>query len=297
MGSDLRLKTAHTVVKTTLSCEQIRQYCENGFLAVREFLSPGESESWRRVTAEAVETRLRQRGWDNLNNQGSDDYYAKVFTQCLRLADVSDEMRSLIYSPAIGRMAATLAGVDGIRVWHDQALIKPPFGNPTAWHLDAPYWSFSSRDAISIWIALDDATLMNGCMCYLPGTHREARFENADIGPQLDALFRVYPQWRSIDVVAVPCAAGTAVFHNGLTAHGAGANMTNRPRRAMTCAFMPDGVTFNGKKNILPDERFKRLKIGDKLDDPAQNPLIWSAADDRASPPDETRVKDVASGQ
>jgi hypothetical protein len=68
-------------------------------------------------------------------------------------------MKGLIYDERIGKMAAELAGVDGMRVWHDQALIKQAYGNPTGWHLDNPYWSFSSRDAISIWIALDDATL------------------------------------------------------------------------------------------------------------------------------------------
>ena len=72
-----------------------------------------------------------------------------------------------------------------------------------------------------------------------------------------------------------PCPAGSAVFHNGLTADGAGANMTNRPRRAMTCACMPDGSVFNGTKNILPDAYFARLSVGDPLDDDAFNPLIW----------------------
>ena len=43
----------------------------------------------------------------------------------------------------------------------------------------------------------------------------------------------------------------------------------------MTCAYMPDGSTFNGKRNILPEEYFASLKIGDLLDDERQNPLIW----------------------
>ena len=84
-------------------------------------------------------------------------------------------MREIMHDPRLGRIAGTLAGVDGIRIWHDQALFKPPFGNPTAWHLDNPYWSFSSRQSISIWIALEDATYQNGCMYYVPGTHKTAR--------------------------------------------------------------------------------------------------------------------------
>jgi len=175
-----------------------------------------------------------------------------VCTQCLRLAESHPGMHHLMFDGRLGKVAATLAGIDGIRIWHDQALIKGPYGNPTAWHLDNPYWSFSSRQAISLWMALDDATLQNGCMIYLPGTHRTARFENVGIGSNLGGLFKVYPEWLEIAPAAVPVPAGTAVYHNGLCAHGAGANMTNRPRRSMTCAYMPDCSTFNGQQNTLP---------------------------------------------
>ena len=172
-------------------------------------------------------------------------------------------------------MGATLADVEGIRIWHDQALIKPPHGNPTAWHLDVPYWSFDSPNAISCWMALDDATLANGCMWYLPGVHKTARYDNVGIGENLGGLFKVYPGWRTIEPQSCPCRAGSIAWHNGLTAHAAGPNMTTRPRRAMTCAFIPDGGRFNGKKNILPDDYFASLKIGNLLDDEKQNPLVW----------------------
>jgi phytanoyl-CoA hydroxylase len=260
-------------MRTELTEQQVRFYRDNGFLLVENFLTPAELEEWRRCTAEAVEQRL---GSDRLHNQANPDaYYAQVFTQCLRLADTHEGMRRLLFDPALGQMAATLAGIDGIRIWHDQALIKPPYGNPTGWHLDVPYWSFSSRDAISIWVALDDATLSNGCMYYLPGSHKTARFDNAGIGQNIADLFKVYPEWMEIDPVPCPCPAGSAVFHNGLTAHGAGANMTRHARRAMTCGYMPDGCTFNGTRNILPEEYFVSLEIGDLLDNETQNPLIW----------------------
>jgi phytanoyl-CoA hydroxylase len=264
-------------MKHQLTEEQIAAYRENGFLVIENCLDAEELAEWRRCTEEAVAERLQVTtpGKWNLTNQGDpDSYYAQVFTQCLKLADTHAGMRKLMLDPRLGEMAATLAGVDGIRIWHDQALIKPPFGNPT-WHLDVPYWSFDSRDALSIWVALDDATLGNGCMWYVPGSHKTARFENVGIGERQADLFKVYPEWREIETVACPCPAGSAVFHNGLTAHGAGANMTNRPRRAMTCAYMPDGATFNGKKNVLPDAYVASLKVGDPLNDDVVNPLVW----------------------
>jgi len=255
-----------------LSQQQIDQYQRDGFLAIDDFLTSEELSDWRTATEEAVALRL---AGQTLNNQGgANDYYANVFTQCLRLADIHPLMHQLIHDERVGEVAGRLAGVDGVRIWHDQALIKPPYGNPTAWHLDNPYWSFDSADAISIWVALDDATQANGCMWYLPGTQKAARFETVGIGMNMRDLFKMYPEWSKIEAVPAACKAGTAVFHNGLTAHGAGANMTPRPRRAMTCGFMPDGSTFNGRRNILPEELFNSYKVGDVMDSD-WNALTW----------------------
>lgn len=259
-----------------LTAEQIESYRANGFLIIEGFLNETELEDWRKQVGEAVEKRLASTS-EGLHNQADpDSYYARVFTQCLKLAETHSGVNRLMHDVRLGQLAGTLAGVDGIRIWHDQALIKPPFGNPTGWHLDNPYWSFSSPNAISLWVALDDATQANGCMWYLPGTHKLARAENAGIGEDIASLFKAYPEWKEIEPVCAACPAGSAVLHNGLTAHGAGANMTNRPRRAMTCAYMPDGSTFNGTQNVLPNEYFSTLKIGDRLDSDEVNPLIWS---------------------
>jgi len=264
-------------VKDQVTPEQIRSYQGNGFLVIENFLDAGELAQWSQATDEAVAERLASTS-AGLNNQTNpDDYYAQVFTQCLKLADSHAGMRALMLDPRLGRVAATLAGVGGIRIWHDQALYKPPFGNPTGWHLDNPYWSFSSRDALSLWVALDDATRDNGCLYYLPGTQKTATWQNAGIGKNQADLLKVYPEWCEIATVGCPCPAGSAVFHNGLCAHGAGANMTNKPRRAMTCAYMPDGETFNGTRNVLPEAYFQTLTVGDPLNDDAINPLLWHA--------------------
>lgn len=262
-------------MKHSISEDQIEKYQRDGYLVIEGFLDAGELEKWRAVTEDAVARRLEERGLQTPTNK-KDDYYSNVFLQCLRLADTHEGMAELMYDPRLGEVAGRLAGADGIRIWHDQALIKPPYGNPTSWHLDNPYWSFHSDKSISMWVALDDATLANGCMWYLPGTHRTATTENPDIGGNMGDLFKAYPQWKSIEAVAGPVPAGSAVYHNGLVAHAAGANMTPRPRRAMTCAYMPEGAVFNGRRSILPEEYFKSLKVGDPLNNDAVNRLIWS---------------------
>ena len=253
--------------------DQIEAYRRDGFVLVEGFLDEDELARWPSATDVAGAQRLAAG-----DGGPGDAYYRRTFLQLQRLADTNDAIAELVLDRGLGEVLATLAGVDGVRVWHDQALIKPPYGNPTAWHLDNPFWSFFSHDAISIWVALDDTTVENGCLWYLPGTHRSARFELTEIGSSFGALFDAYPEWLGIEPVAAPCAAGGAVFHNGLVAHAAGANITPRPRRAMTCAYMPLGSTFNGTKNILPDAYVESLEVGDVLDDDRINPVVYQSA-------------------
>ncbi|MCC6484488.1 MAG: phytanoyl-CoA dioxygenase family protein [Armatimonadetes bacterium] len=263
-------------MRVDVTQKDIDSYQENGFIVWDGFLDQDELEVWRAAVDEAVEGRKTSRLPGERWQGEAEGYYGKVFKQRINLWMDNPRMKELMLDERIGKMAADLAGVEGMRVWHDQALIKGPWANPTAWHLDTPYWSFSSRDAISIWIALDDATLENGCLFFIPGSHRITRFDNVGIGEEIGALFQVYPELAGMKAVAAPMKAGSCSFHNGLTAHGAHANMTPGLRRAMTCAFMPDGSTFNGQSNVLPERILEKIKVGDLLNDPEQNPLVFS---------------------
>ncbi|MBC8165083.1 MAG: phytanoyl-CoA dioxygenase family protein [Bryobacteraceae bacterium] len=262
-------------MNTKLTDEQIQRYQADGFLSFPGFLSAKEVIELKDSVLRAVESMGQNKvAGGGATLKKADSYYEKVFTQRLNLWRIEETVKNYMLSPELGRVLCELAGVDGMRVWHDQALIKEPYGNPTRWHLDNPFWSFHSRNSISIWIALEDATPHNGCMYFIPGTHKLARFDNVGIGAELDALFKVYPEMAEIDPVPVPMRAGDCSFHNGLTAHGAGANMTRGRRIAMTCAYMPEGSTFNGQQNILSDDYFHSLKVGDVLENDDWNPRL-----------------------
>jgi len=270
-------------VKTLLTQSQILSYQQDGYVLVENFLTEEELSFWRQAVTEAIEQRAGRKMPNSDTKIGEDDginkdrdYYGKVFDQMLNLWQTNDKVKQLMIDEKLGAMVAALAGWNGTRIWHDQALIKRPWANPTSWHLDTPFWSFSDRRALSIWVALDDATFENGCLYFIPSSYHTTTFENPGIGKNMDAVFEFYPQFIKSKSVAVPMKAGSCSFHNGLTIHGAGANMTNGFRRAMACAYMPDGATFNGIKNILSDEQVAKLKNGDLLNDDVQNPLIYS---------------------
>ena len=271
-------------MKHQLTKEQIESYRSSGFVVIENFLSEEELEHWRKAVSMAVEKRagikipgkvIRIGEADGINEDA--DYFGKVFDQLLNLWQTDEGVKEIMFDERLGKMAAELAGVDGIRIWHDQALIKRPWANPTAWHLDTPFWSFSDRNAISIWVALDNATLENGCLFFIPGSHKQTNFDKITIGRNMDGVFDVYPRLKNTMPVAAPMKAGSCSFHNGLTIHGANANMTSGFRRAMTCAYMPDGNVFNGEPNILPETYLEKLKVGDLLNNDEQNPLIYHA--------------------
>lgn len=281
-------------MRTEVTTEEIEHYREHGFVVIEDLLDPDELELWRaRITA-AVERRLASGGPVTQLHATSDEkppstreeasapaedsfleYYARVYVQQVNLWSADEGARELVLDERLGALAASLAGVDGIRLYHDQALFKPPWGNPTAFHLDLPYWEFTDPGAMTIWIALDDSTVENGCPHFVPGSHKaQAQGSVVGIGKQLGALFELRPEWTEVDPVPCPLRAGSASVHNGLTAHGAGANMTPHPRRAMTLQLMPDGARYNGTPNILPPEVVAELEVGDPLDNDEINPLL-----------------------
>lgn len=270
-------------MKNELTPQNIAQYQRDGFLVIEDFLSAEELDLWRNALAEAVEKRQGNKMPDRKEVYGTGDdadksYFDNVFDQLINLWIDNEKMKQIMLDERLGKMAAQLAGVDGIRIWHDQALIKRPWANPTSWHLDTPYWSFSDRRALSIWVALDDATYENGCLFFIPGSSHETTFDNPGIGKNMGAIFNTYPRFKASKSVAAPMKAGSCSFHNGLTIHGAHANMTPGYRRAMTCAYMPDGSTFNGTPNILDEEVLANLKVGDLLNNDAITPLIYHKA-------------------
>ncbi len=264
-------------MRSSPTAREIADYRRDGFIIIDDFLTPAETAELATGTAEAVARLGRKKvAGDNAWEEG-DHYYDSVFLQRLNLWKLSPIVKRYMLGQEFGRFAAELAGVDSLRLYHDQTLQKQPWANPTAWHLDDPYWPFSTRDSISAWVALEDATFQNGCLYFLPGSHRLVDFKGPGIDMNMAALFTMYPELATIEPVAAPMRSGSASFHNGLTAHGAGANMTPRWRRAMTAAYFPDGCTYNGQAGILERTYAAQLKPGDVLDHADELPVVYSA--------------------
>jgi ectoine hydroxylase-related dioxygenase (phytanoyl-CoA dioxygenase family) len=118
------------------------------------------------------------------------------------------------------------------------AIRKPPrSGAPTPWHQDEAYWDPSYRHrAVSIWIPLQKATAANGCLSFLPGSHRDGLRDHELTAPGCADGLQAVNQ-HVIDGVTCELNAGDATVHDGRTLHSAGPNSTDGPRRALVIAF------------------------------------------------------------
>ena len=258
---------------------QIDTYRTNGYVVVNGLLDASVLAYWRQSVDCAIAEHLRQENTHhNQRSEDPDDYYKNVFVQCVNLWKSSEAVKNMVLDTRLGYFATELAGTDGVRLYHDHAMVKQPWANPTNFHVDNPYDPFYSHQAIMLWIALDDVTVQNGCLYFLPGTHKSSRF---DVGsnlsqPKIGELLEEYPEWEGIEPQAVEMKAGDGVFISGMVAHAAGPNMTTQPRRAFAMLYMPENAVFNGKKSALPQELYERLNSGDILADDEHLPLVFS---------------------
>ena len=114
-------------------------------------------------------------------------------------------------------------------------MFKPPrVGTVTPWHQDEAYWEpHLDYHAVASWMPLDDADVDNGCLWFLPGSHRgdigTHRHGNDD--PSVHVL-ELIDEPDTTNAVAVPLEAGAMSFHHPRTMHYAGPNTTDRRRRA-----------------------------------------------------------------
>jgi ectoine hydroxylase-related dioxygenase (phytanoyl-CoA dioxygenase family) len=254
-----------------LTDAQILDYRSNGFIALRDVFVGEELRQLRdAVTAAVKEERNadvigRIRGEDPSAPPRARGAYEELFIQRVNLWTRHADVKHFVHSHRLANIAARLEGVS-MRLWHDQALFKEPHlgNNRTPWHQDAVYWPHQQREhQTTIWIALSDATIVNGCMSFVPGSHRLGVLPKIDLVNPQD-LFDYAPQFKPTKPVVCELIAGSATFHNGLTFHFAGPNKSEHLREAFAIIYMPDGTTYDGQRHCVTEPL--GLPIGAALD-------------------------------
>lgn len=146
-----------------------------------------------------------------------------------------DLFRALISRPAIIERIRSLVG-DPVQLFRADALMKPPaVGSQKGVHQDSPYWPVEPMSLWSCWVPFDDATLDNGCLTVVPGSHLAGGLPHVSADHDYVIPTEHYP---AADLVSVPMERGTGIFFHSLLVHGSAANRSGSPRRAVTMSYL-----------------------------------------------------------
>ncbi|MFO1319157.1 MAG: phytanoyl-CoA dioxygenase family protein [Burkholderiales bacterium] len=152
--------------------------------------------------------------------------------------------------PLVLDLVAELIGPD-IILWGSQVFCKPAFtGRAVPWHQDGQYWPIRPIATCSVWIALDDATPENGCMHYVPGSHRGGRLLEHRRRTGSDIVLNEELSPEAFDFRAARddrLDAGQFSLHDVLLVHGSNANRSPRRRAGFVIRFMPATSLFDRK--------------------------------------------------
>jgi len=237
-----------------LSADQIDFYRAHGYVSGIKMLDNAQLDTLRNEVAELVDP----------SHPGHDLFYEfnanesadpnQILFHALGEWRITRGLHDLLWHPAFVVAAAQL--LDGpVRFWHDQIFYKPAHhGGVVIWHQDYSYWTRTTPVAhISCWIGLDDSTRENGCVHYVPGSHRWPLLPRTSFANRMDVVLdSLTPEQRDeFKPVAIELKAGECSFHHPLMVHGSHANETARPRRAVVINAFRDGVVSASDEPLL----------------------------------------------
>ena len=237
-----------------LSANQVRFYRENGYLAGVRLLNDEQIE----VLSAEVDDLTNPNHWGrelfyeyNLNESTDPN---SILFHALGAWRVTPGLHDVSWNPAFLMGASQLLEAP-VRFWHDQIFYKPArHGGVVAWHQDYSYWTRTKPMAhLSCWIGLDDSTVDNGCVHYVPRSHEWDLLPITGLADDMNAIHNVLSEEQKSDFKPVPIELkrGEASFHHPLMVHGSYENKTERPRRAVVINVFADGVLSDSNEPPL----------------------------------------------
>ena len=153
--------------------------------------------------------------------------------------------RKMAESPGLVAVVEQIIG-SGVSVFFSQVFCKPPeVGGPKPVHQDNFYFGPDNLDAtLTVWIALDNATVENGCLFYGDGSHRGLIYPH--FAPPDEPFNLQIPAEKLVDytMTPAPVPAGGVSFHHGSTWHQSSSNTSSRPRRAVAMHYLQNDASL-----------------------------------------------------
>ena len=237
-----------------LSPEQIEFYLTNGYLAGVRVLSEAQADALLEELEGLIDPSHPGNSlYYEFNLNESKDPARRLF-HALGAWRISPGFHDILWNPAFTVPASQL--LEGpVRFWHDQLFCKPARdGGVVAWHQDYSYWTRTKPMAhLTCWIALDESDRQNGCVHYIPGSHKWELLPITGLAGDMEAIQTVLSedQKAAFQPAPIELKTGEASFHHPLMVHGSFENNTDRPRRATVINAFRDGVISDQETPML----------------------------------------------
>jgi hypothetical protein len=238
-----------------LSKEQVDFFKEEGYLSGIKLLNNTQIEVLKKELEEVADPNhpLHHLFHEFHSNESSDPN--TVLFHSLGHWRISKAFHDVIWNPAFLMASYQLLGEKGVRFWHDQLFCKPAkHGGVVAWHQDYSYWTRTIKmQHLTCWCGLDDATVENGCIYYVPKSHKWGLLQKPALTGDMKGLLQYLTDEQKADFKPIPIElkAGHATFHHPLTVHGSYENRSNRSRRAFVVNVFADGTISNTNEELL----------------------------------------------
>ncbi|HMH32505.1 MAG TPA: phytanoyl-CoA dioxygenase family protein [Puia sp.] len=248
-------KSAEEWEQYKLTREQVASYKENGFLAGVKMLDDNQVAQLREELSGLVDPKHPGNAlfYEFHSNESTDAN--TILFHALGAWRITTAFHDVLWNPRFVVAASQLLDDQPLRFWHDQLFSKPAKkGGVVAWHQDYSYWTRTLPLAhITCWCGLDDSTEENGCLQYVPGSHRWGLLEKPALAGSLMGImdYLIPMQQAQFKPVPVETKAGEAIFHHPLALHGSGENKSDRPRRAFVINAIADGVRSDTDDSLL----------------------------------------------
>ncbi|OCT11713.1 phytanoyl-CoA dioxygenase [Paenibacillus pectinilyticus] len=258
-----------------LSIEQRESYQRDGHIVLRGVASDAEIASYEPIITDWVKSLNEQ---DKPLEQR--DTYGKAFIQISNLWEKSEEIQRFVFAKRFAQIAADLMGVDGVRIYHDQALFKEPHGGHTPWHQDQNFWPLDTDKTITMWMPLVPISEEVGSMTFASESHLIGYINRLLISDESHRTLAGYIEGKGFKTVSHGAMqAGDATFHAGWTLHSAPGNPTDTMRKVMTIIYYADGSRVAEPDSKARENDLKRwfpdMKPGDVAAS-VLNPLLYS---------------------
>ncbi|QDU71706.1 phytanoyl-CoA dioxygenase family protein [Mucisphaera calidilacus] len=259
-----------------LSATHLERFAKFGYVKIPGVLSPELLEAVREPIGRVVQANNKHAGVPIEER----DTYGKAFIQVTNIWEQSEEARRFVMGKRLGRIAAELLGVAGVRLYHDQALYKEPSGGITPWHLDQYYWPLATDRTVTVWIPLVEIPIEMGPLSFAAGSQELDFGRDMAISDDSETALRDALEREAYPVEASAYALGEVSFHLGWTAHRAGPNRGERAREVMTMIYMDRDMTLMEPKH--ENQRHDRevfcpgIEVGAVCDSP-KNPIVYEA--------------------